>query len=283
MNTRLLALTTVTLLVAPYSDAQAPASASWQKSAGYDARMPDEQNPGGIVLSQDALPPPLIEPSAPEKPVPPVDLPPEASEPARDKETSKPSQGLAVRVEKLQSSKGSIDPSQVTLLAPFPAKPLVAPPAGWRLVSSENTPPFTRMVELSPGNQITLTVRPHLLVPETNDASLFAVPEPGFNPSLGYLQNTTVASILSHSIRQLDIDSKHLGATIDTLQQILVSLPKSETTPETKPEAKPEIKPETKPETKPEAKPETKPEAKPETKTAIKPASENKLSPPRKR
>jgi hypothetical protein len=156
-------------------------------------------------------------------------------------------QGLAVRVEKLQSGKNNIDPSQVTLLAPFPAKPLAQATTGWRFETSEQAPPFTREVELSPGHRITLTVRPHLLVPDADGANVFNVPEPGFNSALGYLQNATVSAILTQSIRQLDDDAKTLGATIDTLQQILISLPKPKPEPEAKPEPQLEIKPSIKP------------------------------------
>ena len=137
-----------------------------------------------------------------------------------------PQKGLAVHVEKLQAGTGSIDPAQVKLLAPFPAKPLAKPPAGWHLEAAENAPPFTREVELSPGKKITLTVRPHLLIPDMDGANTFMVSEPGYEPSLGYRQDATVGAILSQSIRQLDDDSKALGAAIDNLQQLLVSLPK---------------------------------------------------------
>lgn len=139
-----------------------------------------------------------------------------------------PQKGLAVRVEKLQAGTGNIDPAQVKLLAPFPAKPLAQPPPGWHLEASENAPPFTREVELSPGKKITLTVRPHLLIPDTDGTNTFIVTEPGFEPSLGYRQDATVGAILSKSIRQLDDDSKALGTAIDNLQQLLVSLPKPE-------------------------------------------------------
>jgi hypothetical protein len=149
---------------------------------------------------------------------------------------TKPQKGLAVRVEKLQEGSGVMDPNQVKLLAPFPAKPLAEAPAGWRLEYSENAPPFTREVELAPGKKITLKVRPHLLVPEADGAAVFNVSEPGFDPAIGYHQNATVGAVLSHSIRQLDDDAKHLGAAIDNLQQLLVSLPKPEPKPEVKSE-----------------------------------------------
>lgn len=142
-----------------------------------------------------------------------------------------PQKGLSVRVEKLQTGTGPIDPSQVKILAPFHAKPLAQPPPGWLLVAAENAPPFTREIELSPGKQITLTVRPHLLIPQTDGSSTFTISEPGFQPALGYRQNTTVGATLSQSIRQLDEDSKAIGTAIDHLQQLLVSLPKSEPPP----------------------------------------------------
>jgi hypothetical protein len=148
---------------------------------------------------------------------------------------NEPRKGLSVRVEKLQSGTGNIDPSQVKLLAPFPAKPLADPPAGWLMESSENAPHFTREVELSPGNAITLTVRPHILIPDADGTSVFQVAEPGFDPFIGYHQNATVGAVLSQSIRQLDEDSRQLGTAIENLQQLLVSLPKPEVQPEPQP------------------------------------------------
>jgi len=153
--------------------------------------------------------------------------PPPAEEPA-----PKPQKGLAVRVEKLKTGSGNIDPTKVKLLAPFPAKPLGPAPAGWKLEANESAPPITREVELSPGKKITLKIRPQLLVPAADGAEVFSVAEPGYDPSLGYQQNATVGAIVSDSIRQLDEDSKKLGATIDSLQQLLVSLPKPEPQPE---------------------------------------------------
>ena len=143
-----------------------------------------------------------------------------------EEEAQKPKPGLEVRVEKLQTIKGQVDPKQIKLVAPFPAKPLSQPPAGWHLVASESAPPFTRMVELAPGSEITLTVRPHLLVPDSDGANVFTISEPGYETSLGYEQTATVGAVLSNSLRQLEDDSKQLGNAIDTLQQLLISLPK---------------------------------------------------------
>ncbi len=170
---------------------------------------------------------------------PPPTPPHDAIATAPGEEAPKPENGLAVRVERLHTGKGAIDPAQVKLTAPFPAKPLAQPPAGWRLDVSDSAPPFTREVEISPGSKITLTIRPHLLIPDADGAEVFTISEPGYENTLGYQQTATVGAILSNSIRQLDEESKQLGAAIDSLQQLLVSLPKPE--PQPQPEAKPAI------------------------------------------
>ena len=166
--------------------------------------------------------------------------PPDATEKATAAPTQEfpvPETGLAVRVEKLQSGNGTVDPAQVKLTAPFPAKPLAAAPAGWHLDVSDNAPPFTREVEISAGTKITLTIRPHILVPDANGAEVFALSEPGYDHPLGSRQTATVGAVLATSIRQLDEDSKQLSNAIDNLQQLLISLPKPEPRPhlETKP------------------------------------------------
>lgn len=155
-------------------------------------------------------------------------IPEETIVTASDEESPKPENGLVVRVEKLHAGKGAVDPSKVKLLAPFPAKPLAPAPAGWRLDVSESAPPFTREVEIASGSKITLTIKPHVLVPDADGAGVFTISEPGYDSSRGYQQASTVGAILSNSIRQLDEDSKQLGSAIDNLQQLLISLPKPE-------------------------------------------------------
>lgn len=148
--------------------------------------------------------------------------------------------GLSVRVEKMQNGGSPVDPSQVKLLAPFPAKPLGKTPGGWHLDVSQSAPPFTREVEITAGTKVTLKIQPHLLVPDADGSEIFSIPEPGFDQALGYRQTATVGAILSNSVRQLDEDSKRLGNAIDSLQQLLVSLPKP-------PEEEPQIEPATPP------------------------------------
>lgn len=223
-----------------------------QKFKNRDKSKPNEVT----VVLDDAAPPKATVADAPADKTPPPKAPvlvtgkppadtdgavPAAPDPADasvidpEAEPKEPENGLAVRVEKLQTGKGAIDPSKVKLLAPFPAKPLAQPPAGWHLDASDSAPPFTREVELSPGSKVTLTIRPHLLVPDADGVEAFNISEPGYDNTLGYQQTETVGAILATSIRQLDDDSKHLGDAIDRLQQLLVSLPAPEIQPETKP------------------------------------------------
>lgn len=151
---------------------------------------------------------------------------------------TEPEPGLEVRVEKLQEGRGELDPDQVKLRAPFPAKPLDEAPAGWRIETSEEAPPFMRDVELLPGKNVTLTIRPHVLVPDADGVQQFAVAEPGFEASLGYQQSDTVSAVLSESIHQLDQGSAEIGHAIDRLQQLLVSLPKPDPAAEARSQAK---------------------------------------------
>jgi hypothetical protein len=157
---------------------------------------------------------------------------PDPQAPFAEDAPTPPREGLIVRVTKIKTGSGEINPDQVKLSAPFPAKPLTAAPVGWRLESSNQVPPFTRDVELSPGKHITLSIRPHVLVPEADGQAVFSVLEPGFEPSLGYQQATTVGAVLSTSVRQLEEDSKHMGEAIDKLQQLLSSLPMPESAEE---------------------------------------------------
>jgi hypothetical protein len=178
--------------------------------------LEDEDKP--LTPPQNAIP--AAKPAT-QKPPEPVGLVAMASVTER-KDRQK---GVAVRVETLQTSETPIDPKQVKLLAPFPAKPLSEAPAGWALDASGKAPAFVKDVELAPGVSISLSIKPHVLTAVADGTNLFSVGEPGFDSSLGYQQTRTLGSILSTSIEQLDESSKRMGAAIDHLQQLLVSLP----------------------------------------------------------
>jgi hypothetical protein len=180
--------------------------------------LEDEGKPVAPPRKTDAA---AVEKPSPQKPSEPTGL--VAVTPAMERKD--PQKGVAVRVETLQTGETPIDPKQVKLLAPFPAKPLSDPPAGWKLDASGNAPAFVKEVELTPGVSISLSIKPHVLTTAANGSSLFSVGEPGFDSALGYQQTRTLGSILSTSIEQLDESSKRMGDAIDHLQQLLVSLP----------------------------------------------------------
>jgi hypothetical protein len=196
--------------------------------------------PNEITAAQDPE-----TPSAAAQPAAPADKPTETPEsttpperPAQDLVAIAPDQkpqpldsGLVQRVELLHAGSGSVDPTKVKLMTPYPAKPLAAAPAGWHLATSESAPNFTREVELARGAKVTLTIRPHVLLPDSDGVSVFSIPEPGYQHSLGDRQTTTVGAILATSIHQLDEDCVQLGGAIENLKLLLISLPKSETQP----------------------------------------------------
>lgn len=143
--------------------------------------------------------------------------------------------GLEVHVEQLTEGSGNLNTETVRLLAPFPAKPLHEAPNGWLLQSENNAPAFRRKIELSPGKSITLTIKPHVLIPDADQLRVLAISEPGFDASLGYAQSDTVSAALSDSIRKLNQDSKRIGSAIDQLQQLIISLPKPDPSAELDP------------------------------------------------
>jgi hypothetical protein len=251
MKTRL-SIATITLLggllgVAQKAAEEPKADPVLEAIEKFQNRNPEKPNEVSVTLdpvgealapAKEESKPVLVTEHPPEETAiaaPPEQAPPDAV--ATEPEAPKPENELAVRVEKLRTGKGAIDPAQVKLLAPFPAKPLAQAPAGWRLDASDSAPPFTREVEVSPGSKITLTIRPHLLIPDADGAKVFTISEPGYENTLGYQQTATVGAILANSIRQLDEESKQLGTAIDSLQQLLVSLPKPE--PQPQPDSKP--------------------------------------------
>ena len=213
----------------------------------------DEQPPTAVQVGDDSKPAdastaegsPVMVTGKPQADIDPAATSastPEPPQPTEEPPKPKLEEDLAVRVERVRSGNGTIDPAQIVLTAPFPAKPLTAVPSGWHLDISESAPPFTRDVDFAPGAPLTLTIRPHILVPDADGVNVFTVSEPGYHYPLGYRQTTTVGAILSNSIRQLDDDSKKLGNAIDNLQQLLSSLPKQEQQEQqAQPEAKPAI------------------------------------------
>lgn len=155
-----------------------------------------------------------------------------------------PEPGLAVRVSGFTDGTSKVDPESISLKAPFPAKPLGAVPSGWRLVRADDRVPiFDTEVKISSGPGLQLKVRPHVLVPDANGATVFAVGEPGFDPARGYRQDSTIGAILGDSIRTLKDEEKRMDGAIDRLEQLLISLPESTPASPAPPNPKPNRKP----------------------------------------
>ena len=144
-------------------------------------------------------------------------------------------EGVTVTVEPGSGGAAAVDAAAVKLLAPFPAKPLAAPPVGWRLEHPKEVPAFVREVPLSNGTKISLSIRPHLLVPDADGANVIAVKEPGYEPALRYAQTGTMSAVISSSLERLDQDSRKMSEAIDRLGQLLSSLPSPEAPPESAP------------------------------------------------
>ena len=92
----------------------------------------------------------------------------------------------------------------------------------------KDLPAFTREIPLSNGTRIQLSIRPHLLVPDADGATVITVNEPGFEPDKRYAQTATTAAVLGTAIERLDDDSRKMSEAIDRLEQLLGSLPAAE-------------------------------------------------------
>lgn len=137
-----------------------------------------------------------------------------------------PEEPSGVRVEvEAGSSTTQVDASDIKLLAPFPAKPLSAPPHGWKLIQPQDAPPFSKKVELASGSTVTLSIRPHVLVPDADGDAVFGIREPGYDPAAHYSQKDTIGAVLADSIMSLDANSDRLGAAAKRLDELLTSLP----------------------------------------------------------
>ena len=143
-----------------------------------------------------------------------------------DQQAQNTESGLTVRIEPIHSGKGPIDVSRIKLRAPFPAKPLAQAPQGWHFDASNNASLYRHDVEIAEGSKITLTIQPHVLVPDSDGQDVFSIAEPGYEGDLGYQQISTIGAIVANSVRQLDEDAQKIGVAIDDLQQLLISLPK---------------------------------------------------------
>lgn len=193
----------------------------------------DEEGGPSVTVDIRSTAQPMV-PAAPDEPVLVTGKPPEeGAEAGTEGEVPEPPptqapEGVVVNVEPGTGGTGAVDAKSVKLLAPFAAKPLSHPPAGWRLEHPKEVPPFNQEVTLKNGTRMQLSIRPHLVVPDADGARVIAVKEPGFEPEKRYAQTGTMSAVLSSSIDQLDSEARQMSEAIDRLEQLLGSLPAPE-------------------------------------------------------
>ncbi len=206
----------------------------------------NSEDSGGPSVTVDlratapAAAPATVPPAAPEEqPVLVTGRPPGEGEEAEANAEPPPPvpepEGVVVNVEPGTGGTAAVDAKSVKLLAPFNARPLSHPPAGWRLEHPKELPAFTQEVALKNGTHIQLSIRPHLLVPDADGARVISVKEPGFEAEKRYAQTGTMSAVLSNSIDQLDKDSHQMVEALDRLEQLLGSLPATEAPPRAHP------------------------------------------------
>lgn len=144
-------------------------------------------------------------------------------------------EGVSIQVEPGRDGDAKVDAAAVKLLAPFAAKPLFQAPAGWRLEHPEDVPAFVEKVPLANGTVISLSIRPHVLVPDADGENVVAVHEPGYDPALRYAQTGTMSAVLSASMERMEEDSRQMGEALERLGQLLGSLPAAPEAPPAKP------------------------------------------------
>ena len=153
------------------------------------------------------------------------------------------SKGIRIEVQGGQPN-ARIPADDIDIVAPFPAKPLTNPPAGWRLAHPDSVPAVSQEVTLNNGTAVKLSIRPHVLVPDADGNEIFALREPGFDSAKGYAQTDTVGAILAESIHTLDDHTDRLAAASQRLSELLDSLPAAPPVaapvPETSPTENPE-------------------------------------------
>ncbi|MBB5352349.1 hypothetical protein HNR46_002594 [Haloferula luteola] len=164
-----------------------------------------------------------VDNEAPEIPAEPTPSADESSAASATPDASEP-KGVRIRVQEGASSL-KVAKDQISLKAPFQPKVLGSPPVGWRFIESKSVPEIEQQATLANGTEVTLSVRPYLLVPDANGSNSFALTEPGFDAEKGYAQSATMGSVLMDSIQHLDADSDRLAAASRRLSELLNSLP----------------------------------------------------------
>lgn len=138
--------------------------------------------------------------------------------------------GIQIQVEKTAGKSGvKHQKGKVKIEAPWPAKPISVPPAGWKFApGGKETEPFRTQVELASGNTVDLSITPYVLVPISDGRTAIKISEPGYEASLQFAQKNTLGVMLQNSTAEIENHEKHAAAAIQRLQQLLSSLPRKE-------------------------------------------------------
>ena len=136
-------------------------------------------------------------------------------------------EGIQVRVGKLTDSSGNTNESEtIKIYSPYPAKPRSAAPEGWHYVPAPYAiKAYKQTVSLVGGNTIDLAVTPFVLVPSSDDAKIFSISEPGYNPSMKFSQQETIAAMLQAATMEIEKQEKQAAKAIHLLEQLLATLP----------------------------------------------------------
>jgi len=166
-------------------------------------------NQGGVTPPDQEMPP-LSEMTP---------LTPKVDKPANE--------GIQIQVEKFNGKSGQgSHKGKVKVTSPWPAKPLDAPPLGWRYIPAPTgIEPYRTTIKLGGDNSVNLAITPYVLVPVSDGRNVIRIAEPGYDPAQGYRQETTIGSILQHSTEEIEYHEKLTSAAIQRLQSLLSSLP----------------------------------------------------------
>ena len=136
-------------------------------------------------------------------------------------------EGIQIQVEKTAGKAGENNGlSAVKIYSPWPAKPIVPAPEGWKFSPAPaGLAPYRKTVVLGNGSTVPLAITPFVLVPVSDGLNAISIAEPGYDPIQQYTQQDTVGSILQKSTTELEQNEKQAADAIRRLQLLLSSLP----------------------------------------------------------
>jgi hypothetical protein len=136
-------------------------------------------------------------------------------------------EGIQIQVEKTAGKAGENNGlSAVKIYSPWPAKPIVPAPEGWKFSPAPaGLAPYRKTVVLGNGSTVPLAITPFVLMPVSDGLNAIRIAEPGYDPIQQYTQQDTVGSILQKSTTELEQNEKQAADAIRRLQLLLSSLP----------------------------------------------------------